>query len=98
MAPGSRPKRAISGAVSSCWSMSKALDARQFVLTGVVLPAGAWPLAREPHFFETSRPGIFAVGDVRSGSVKRVAAAVGEGAAAVQSLHQVLSGQLAARL
>jgi thioredoxin reductase (NADPH) len=55
------------------------------------LPAGAWPLARDPHFLETSRPGIFAVGDARSGSVKRVAAAVGEGAAAVQSLHQVLS-------
>jgi thioredoxin reductase (NADPH) len=68
-----------------------ALDARQFVLTGSALPAGVWPLAREPHFLETSRPGIFAVGDVRSGSVKRVAAAVGEGAAAVQSLHQVLS-------
>ncbi|HEU4373815.1 MAG TPA: FAD-dependent oxidoreductase, partial [Telluria sp.] len=68
-----------------------ALDAKQFVLTGSALPAGAWPLARDPHFLETSRPGIFAVGDVRSGSVKRVAAAVGEGAAAVQSLHQVLS-------
>jgi thioredoxin reductase (NADPH) len=68
-----------------------ALDAKQFVLTGSALPAGAWPLARDPHFLETSRPGIFAVGDARSGSVKRVAAAVGEGAAAVQSLHQVLS-------
>jgi thioredoxin reductase (NADPH) len=68
-----------------------ALDDKQFVLTGSALPAGVWPLARDPHFLETSRPGIFAVGDVRSGSVKRVAAAVGEGAAAVQSLHQVLS-------
>ena len=68
-----------------------ALDAKQFVLTGSALPPGAWPLARDPHFLETSRPGIFAVGDARSGSVKRVAAAVGEGAAAVQSLHQVLS-------
>ena len=69
-----------------------ALDDKQFVLTGSALPPGAWRLARDPHFLETSRPGIFAVGDVRSGSVKRVAAAVGEGAAAVQSLHQVLSG------
>jgi thioredoxin reductase (NADPH) len=68
-----------------------ALDARQFVLTGAALAPGAWPLAREPHFLETSRPGIFAVGDVRAGSVKRVAAAVGEGASAVQSLHEVLS-------
>jgi thioredoxin reductase (NADPH) len=67
------------------------LDPRQFVLTGPWLPKGSWPLERDPHFLETSRPGIFAVGDVRSGSVKRVAAAVGEGAAAVQSLHQVLS-------
>lgn len=72
-----------------------ALDDKHFVLTGSALPPGAWPLAREPHFLETSRPGIFAVGDVRSGSVKRVAAAVGEGAAAVQSLHQVLSDQAA---
>jgi thioredoxin reductase (NADPH) len=68
-----------------------ALDARKFVLTGHALAATDWPLERAPHFLETSRPGMFAVGDVRSGSVKRVAAAVGEGAAAVQSLHQVLS-------
>jgi thioredoxin reductase (NADPH) len=69
-----------------------ALDGKQFILTGAGLPRPAWPLAREPHPLETIRPGIFAVGDVRSGSVKRVAAAVGEGAAAVQSLHQVLAG------
>lgn len=68
-----------------------ALDQRQFILTGADLPPGAWPLARAPHALETSRPGVFAVGDVRSGSVKRVAAAVGEGAAAVQALHQVLA-------
>jgi thioredoxin reductase (NADPH) len=68
-----------------------ALDARQFVLTGTHIPAGAWPLQRAPHFLESSRPGIFAVGDVRSGSVKRVAAAVGEGSAAIQSLHEVLA-------
>jgi thioredoxin reductase (NADPH) len=70
-----------------------ALDDRQFVLTGDHVPSMAWPgEGRAPHFLETSRPGIFAVGDVRSGSVKRVATAVGEGAAAVQYLHQVLAG------
>lgn len=67
-----------------------ALDAQQFVLTGARVPAAKWKLERAPFDLETSRAGIFAVGDVRSGSVKRVAAAVGEGAAAVQSLHQVL--------
>lgn len=67
------------------------LDAKGFVLTGASLPPADWPIARPPHFLETSRPGIFAVGDVRSDSVKRVAAAVGEGAAAVQSLHRVLA-------
>ncbi|HEY1147238.1 MAG TPA: FAD-dependent oxidoreductase, partial [Pseudoduganella sp.] len=69
-----------------------ALDDRQFVLTGPQIPQGSWPLERMPHALETSRPGIFAVGDVRSGSVKRVAAAVGEGSAAIQSLHRVLAG------
>jgi thioredoxin reductase (NADPH) len=68
-----------------------ALDDKGFVLTGASLPPADWPIGRPPHFLETSRPGIFAVGDVRSGSVKRVAAAVGEGAAAVQSLHRVLA-------
>jgi thioredoxin reductase (NADPH) len=68
------------------------LDRSQFILTGPDLPPASWPLDRAPHFLETSRPGVFAVGDVRSGSVKRVAAAVGEGAAAVQALHQVLAG------
>jgi thioredoxin reductase (NADPH) len=68
-----------------------ALDHQGFVLTGPALPPQSWPLSRQPYFLETNRPGIFAVGDVRSGSVKRVATAVGEGAAAVQSLHAVLS-------
>lgn len=67
------------------------LDAQGFVLTGPLLPAERWPLVRAPYFLETSRPGIFAVGDVRSGSVKRVATAVGEGAAAIQALHAVLA-------
>jgi thioredoxin reductase (NADPH) len=76
-----------------------ALDSKGFILTGPALPPASWNLARAPYFLETNRPGIFAVGDVRSNSVKRVAAAVGEGAGAVQALHEVLSAQdaLAAR-
>lgn len=68
------------------------LDDKDFVLTGSQVPCSHWKLERAPHYLETSQPGIFAVGDVRSGSVKRVAAAVGEGAAAVQSLHQFFAG------
>jgi len=49
-----------------------------------------WPLARPPYLLETSRPRIFAVGDVRGGNVKRVASAVGEGSIAVAFVHQVL--------
>jgi thioredoxin reductase (NADPH) len=51
---------------------------------------GAWPVDRKPMSFETSVPGIFAAGDVRLGSTKRVASAVGEGAGAVQHVHQYL--------
>jgi thioredoxin reductase (NADPH) len=72
-----------------------ALNDKQFVrtgadLTGADLPASLWPDARRPQFFESSVPGIFAVGDVRCGSVKRVAAAVGEGSACIQQVHRVL--------
>ena len=72
-----------------------ALDARGFVKTGAdltpdELAAAGWPLARAPHLLETSRPGIFAVGDARAGNVKRVASAVGEGAIAVSLVHQAL--------
>jgi thioredoxin reductase (NADPH) len=67
-----------------------ALDKNGFVLTGTDA-LKACPPDRPPRFLETSRPGIFAVGDVRSGSVKRVAAAVGEGAAVLQSLHEYLA-------
>ena len=53
---------------------------------------GTWgPLGRFPLPFETSHPGLFAVGDIRSGSTKRVAAAVGEGSAAVRSVHEYLA-------
>ena len=68
-----------------------ALDRRGFVLTGPdVNAAGAWPLERDPYLLETSVPGIFACGDVRSGPVKRVAAAVGEGSMAIAFVHQYL--------
>ncbi len=71
------------------------VDEKRFVKTGADLSpddlAGAnWPLARPPFLLETSRPGVFAVGDVRSGNVKRVASAVGEGSIAVAFVHQVL--------
>ena len=68
-----------------------ALDKDGFVLTGADT-GDRWKAERPPHDLETSRPGVFAAGDVRSGSVKRVAAAVGEGAAAIQAVHQYLAG------
>jgi thioredoxin reductase (NADPH) len=72
-----------------------ALDARGFIKTGPDLSpedlaAARWPLDRAPHLLETSLPGVFAVGDVRSGSVKRAASAVGEGSIAIAAVHQVL--------
>jgi len=67
-----------------------ARDPHGFLLTGDEL-GGAWPLDRHPLTLETSMPGVLAAGDVRHGSVKRVAAAVGEGATAVQLAHQLLA-------
>jgi thioredoxin reductase (NADPH) len=69
-------------------------DDQGYLLTGRDLPRhdpGCWPLGRAPLSLETSLPGVFAAGDVRHGSVKRVASAVGEGAVAVQELHEYLS-------
>jgi thioredoxin reductase (NADPH) len=66
-------------------------DAKGFVRTGAELGRSPqWALARQPFLLETSRPGVFAAGDVRSGSIKRVASAVGEGAMAVQFVHECL--------
>ena len=73
-----------------------ALDAKGFIKTGPDLSqddlaAAHWPRARPPHLLETSLPGVFAVGDVRGGNIKRVASAVGEGSIAISFVHQVLS-------
>lgn len=72
-----------------------ALDAQGFIKTGGDLSAedlaeGSWPVSRQPHLLETSRPGVFAVGDVRAGNIKRVASAVGEGSIAVSFVHRAL--------
>jgi thioredoxin reductase (NADPH) len=66
------------------------LDAKGFIKTGNDVEHG-WPLQRAPHMLESSLPGVFAVGDIRAGSVKRVASAVGEGSMAVQFVHKVLA-------
>lgn len=69
-----------------------ALDARGFVLTGSdALESGRWAETRRPFALETTAPGVFAVGDVRSGSVKRVVAGVGEGGMAIAFTHQYLA-------
>ncbi len=72
-----------------------ALDAKGFIKTGPDLSpedlaTARWPLARAPHLLETSLPGVFAIGDVRDGSLKRVSSAVGEGSIAIAAVHQVL--------
>lgn len=77
-----------------------ALDLKGFVKTGPDLTPedldGAhWPLARSPYLLETSQPGVFAVGDVRCGNIKRVASAVGEGSIAVSFVHRVLAEYVA---
>lgn len=72
-----------------------ALDAKRFVKTGPDLSkedlvTAHWPLGRDPLLLETTLPGVFAVGDVRTGSLKRVASAVGEGSVAISFVHRVL--------
>ena len=73
-----------------------ALDAKGFIKTGPDLTqedlaAAQWPLERSPYLLETSLPGVFAVGDVRCGNIKRVASAVGEGSIAISFVHRVLA-------
>jgi thioredoxin reductase (NADPH) len=72
-----------------------ALDDKDFIKTGPdllpdILSAAGWPLTRQPYLLETSLPGVFAVGDVRGGSIKRVASAVGEGSIAISFVHKAL--------
>lgn len=72
------------------------MDEKGFILTGRDLDAVAdhnpqWRLARPPQMLETSLPGVFAVGDARYGSVKRVASAVGEGAISIHLVHRALA-------
>ena len=74
---------------------SMALDDKAFIKTGPdLLPnnpsTAGWPLPRQPYLLETSLPGVFAVGDVRSDSIKRVASAVGEGSNAISFVHKIL--------
>jgi thioredoxin reductase (NADPH) len=71
------------------------MDTKGFIKTGPELTkedlqTARWPLSRSPYLLETSLPGVFAVGDVRAGNIKRVASAVGEGSIAIAFVHQVL--------
>lgn len=68
------------------------LDKSGFVLTGQdITDKSGWHLDRPPMILETSCPGVFAIGDVRSGSIKRIASAVGEGAMSISLLHKIIS-------
>src|SRR5947207_3027925 len=87
----------MTGAVPNTRWLSRcvALDEQGFIKTGPELSrddleAARWPLTRPPFLLETSRPGLFAVGYVRSGNIKRGASAVGEGSIAIALVHQVL--------
>jgi thioredoxin reductase (NADPH) len=87
----------MTGAVPNTGWLSNCVlvDANGFIKTGTDLTSenlasAHWPIGRRPYLLETSLPGVFAVGDVRAGNVKRVASAVGEGSIAVASVHQVL--------
>ena len=88
----------MTGAVpNSAWlGGCVACDQGGFIKTGLDLATedlakAKWPLNRAPYLLETSLPGVFAVGDIRGGNLKRVASAVGEGSIAVSFVHQVLA-------
>jgi thioredoxin reductase (NADPH) len=81
-------------ATASAWLQDRvAVDPKGFVVTGFACPNGARAARRPALPLETSFPGVFAIGDVRAGSTKRVAAAVGEGAAVVAQIHTALALQ-----
>jgi thioredoxin reductase (NADPH) len=89
----------IGGAPRTCWAAEAGIvrDNAGYLVTGPDLlhenqPPAGWPLDRNPYYLETNMPGVFAVGDVRHGSVKRCASAVGEGAMAVVFVHRYLAG------
>jgi len=78
-----------------CLKGCVALDTKGFIKTGPDLSPenltdAHWPLTRQPYLHETSLPGVFAVGDIRAGSIKRVASAVGEGSIAISFIHKVI--------
>jgi thioredoxin reductase (NADPH) len=88
----------IGGAPRTAWAAEAGIarDADGYLVTGPDLTpylkkAVNWPLARAPYFLETNVPGMFAAGDVRHGSIKRCASAVGEGAMAVAFVHRYLA-------
>ena len=82
---GQQPRTAWLEGVAAC-------DERGFVLTGSDVADGhGWNLDREPGLLESSLPGVFAAGDVRHRSIKRIASAVGEGAMAVQLVHEYMA-------
>jgi thioredoxin reductase (NADPH) len=89
----------LGGLPNTDWAAEAGLvrDKESYLVTGPDLRqhndfAGTWPLNREPYYLETSFPGMFAAGDVRHGSIKRCASAVGEGAMAVTFVHRYLAG------
>jgi thioredoxin reductase (NADPH) len=75
---------------TACVALSKGFIKTGSVLSPEDLSAARWPLARPPYLLETIVPGAFAVGEVRRGSIKRVASAVGEGSIAISFVHQSL--------
>ena len=88
----------MTGAVpNSAWLVGcVTCDQAGFIKTGLDLTAedlakAKWPLSRVPYLLETNLPGVFAVGDIRGGNLKRVASAVGEGSISVSCVHQVLA-------
>nr|WP_324291628.1 NAD(P)/FAD-dependent oxidoreductase [Cupriavidus sp. D39] len=96
--PADRLFVCIGGAPNTDWACDTKIvrDRNGYLVTGADLKdfpqfEACWPLARRPYYLETSVPGSFAAGDVRYGSVKRVASAVGEGAMAVTFVHRYLS-------